>query len=206
MQTKNCEKCNKEFTKKWPYQIKKARFCSHKCANEVMWNNHEFTEEHKQKLQEGRKKFVYTQEIKEKMSQIKKEQFENGIEPWNKGKINVYSEEQLARMSEANKKKAQSGENHPNWKGGLSVIFVRKQRLRENGGSHTNGEWETLKAQYNHTCPCCKKKEPEIKLSQDHIIPLAKGGSDNIENIQPLCRSCNAKKHTTIIRYELTEK
>ncbi len=68
-------------------------------------------------------------------------------------------------------------------------------------GEHTWGEWQTLKIQYNYTCPSCGKHEPEIRLTQDHIIPLSRGGSDNIENIQPLCQSCNFRKHTKIIKY-----
>jgi 5-methylcytosine-specific restriction endonuclease McrA len=68
-------------------------------------------------------------------------------------------------------------------------------------GTHTFGEWELLKKQYGYSCVRCKKCEPEIKLTEDHIIPLSKGGSDYIENIQPLCGSCNSKKHTEIIKY-----
>ena len=73
-------------------------------------------------------------------------------------------------------------------------------------GSHTFGEWEHLKKQYGYICPMCGKNEPEIKLTEDHIIPLSKGGSDNIENIQPLCVSCNTKKYTKIIKYYPIDK
>jgi len=83
------------------------------------------------------------------------------------------------------------------------AVLQKRRRARKLGaeGSHTSGEWETLKAQYNWTCPFCRRSEPKIKLTEDHIIPLSRGGSDNIENIQPLCRSCNARKFTKIIKY-----
>ncbi len=82
----------------------------------------------------------------------------------------------------------------------------REKKLRRKNaiGFHSFWEWETLKAQYNWTCPCCGKSEPTIKLTVDHIIPLSKGGSNNIENIQPLCGSCNSRKNNKqIIKYEL---
>ena len=139
---------------------------------------------------------------------------------WNKGKKGIYSEETLNKMrkpkSEAHKQKLKethwdtNGSNNPAWKGGVSKkegyqawkCRRRLYRLRGASGSHSLGEWETLKAQYNWTCPCCSKREPTIKLTVDHIISLFNGGSDNIENIQPLCRSCNSKKNTKTIKYE----
>lgn len=86
---------------------------------------------------------------------------------------------------------------------GKVLESTRKRRNIKRGttGSHTFGEWELLKIQYGFTCPCCNKSEPNIKLTEDHIVPLSKGGSDYIENIQPLCGHCNFVKHTKIFFY-----
>lgn len=108
--------------------------------------------------------------------------------------------------------KIRGGENHPNWKGGISKTkewravqdkLKRDKRRRNAIGVYTFEEWEELRKKYNYTCPCCGKKEPKIKLTVDHIIPLIKKGLNKISNIQPLCRTCNNKKYTKIIKYEI---
>jgi hypothetical protein len=109
-----------------------------------------------------------------------------------------------ARVGASKRMKKLVGDKHPNWKGGYErkLWHNRQRRIKKvgNGGSHTFWEWDTLKAQYNWTCFDCKRKEPQIKLTEDHIIPLSLGGSDNIENIRPLCRSCNSKKGNRILK------
>lgn len=67
-----------------------------------------------------------------------------------------------------------------------------KNKRRMVVGWHTEGEWEKLKIQYGNQCPSCNNEN--VIFTKDHIIPITKGGSDYIENIQPLCRSCNARK------------
>lgn len=45
-----------------------------------------------------------------------------------------------------------------------------------------------------HQCQKCGKQKLETQLSIDHIIPLAKNGSNDISNLQTLCLNCNQKK------------
>lgn len=46
-----------------------------------------------------------------------------------------------------------------------------------------------------HCCICGKELIQET-TTIDHIVPVKKGGTNDIDNLQPLCRSCNCKKHT----------
>ncbi|HEX9838706.1 MAG TPA: HNH endonuclease [Anaerolineales bacterium] len=77
----------------------------------------------------------------------------------------------------------------------------RRARKLEAEGSHTDEEWQELKAFYNYKCLGCGKQEPDIKLTRDHVIPLTQGGTDAINNIQPLCALCNSKKNHKHIDY-----
>jgi 5-methylcytosine-specific restriction endonuclease McrA len=77
----------------------------------------------------------------------------------------------------------------------------RRAYKKQVEGSYKLEEWIELKARYRYMCLCCGRSEPEIKLEADHVIPLSKGGFNNIDNIQPLCRSCNSHKHNKIIDY-----
>jgi hypothetical protein len=82
----------------------------------------------------------------------------------------------------------------------VKAAYLRyKEQKKANGGSHTAKEWRKLVAYFEHKCVCCRQKPK--KLEKDHVKPVSMGGSNSIENIQPLCRSCNCKKRDNYIDY-----
>lgn len=77
----------------------------------------------------------------------------------------------------------------------------RRARKYQQGGSYTEQQWVSLKHQYNCTCLRCGRSEPDIRLTADHVIPISRGGSSYIENIQPLCDDCNRWKNAKTIDF-----
>ena len=198
---KVCLKCKKDFNV-FPYEKTIRKYCSRRCGAGNSLKGKNLTAEHKKKLFAGRDKFVYTPEIRKKMSDLKK-----GKPTWNKNLKGIYSEETRKKMAS---NKGRYGKDSHNWKGGISktseYYVIRQQKRKalklKNGGIFTIDEWEDLKAKFKNMCLGCKKSEPEVKLTIDHIIPVSKGGRNEVSNIQPLCRSCNASKYTKIIKFE----
>lgn len=44
------------------------------------------------------------------------------------------------------------------------------------------------------TCQYCNAKPPKVPLEIDHIIPVSKGGKNNIDNLLTACFDCNRGK------------
>jgi len=58
--------------------------------------------------------------------------------------------------------------------------------------------WEnTFGKEYKGLCPCCEKNTIDVNTRHiSHKKAIANGGSDNIENLIPLCSSCNLSMGT----------
>lgn len=74
--------------------------------------------------------------------------------------------------------------------------WARRRYVRKKGaeGSHTDEQFWELCLRYGWKCAYCGRKLTKETVTRDHIIPLSRGGSDNIENIAPSCLACNAGK------------
>ena len=65
-------------------------------------------------------------------------------------------------------------------------------------GNFTRREFKELCESYGGICLRCRKRR---RLQRDHVIPLKAGGTNTIDNIQPLCSRCNSVKGATIKDY-----
>jgi 5-methylcytosine-specific restriction endonuclease McrA len=82
----------------------------------------------------------------------------------------------------------------------LAAAHRRRARKTKAGGSYTPAQFKALCDAYGNVCLCCGAG---VKLTADHVIPIAKGGSSDISNIQPLCLPCNSHKSTATTDYRV---
>lgn len=71
---------------------------------------------------------------------------------------------------------------------------TRRARKKGAAGSHTAEQLLQLLERQRFKCAGCTTSVKD-KRHIDHIMPLARGGSNDIRNLQWLCPVCNNKKH-----------
>lgn len=191
-----CKNCGKEYS----VAVSQAgdTYCSRECATEYM---------HKIGRWEGERELVCSEcgeTFTRYSGNIKKETKNNYCSQkcyWQSLRI---SEEK--RRENQRRYTRQYRKENPEW----YRAQKNKRRARKNGigGTFTAKEWENLLKENDYRCAMCSEKSDSLTV--DHIIPVSKWNDwkerhpdidyegNDIENIQPLCVSCNSSKHNKI--------
>ena len=63
----------------------------------------------------------------------------------------------------------------------------------------TKTEREQIYAKCGGHCAYCGCELPYDKMQIDHVISVEHGGTDDMDNLLPACRSCNHYKHCSTL-------
>lgn len=133
---------------------------------------------------------VYAQENRDKILEKHKEYWHTRVDK------EAYNEAKSERRKDRYKHDLEFKEKR--LQDGRHSSKIRRYRTRGAGGSHTRKEWLDLCQRHNNTCLCCGERG---ELTRDHILPISRGGNNDISNIQPLCLGCNLRKNNKHIDY-----
>ena len=102
---------------------------------------------------------------------------------------------QSANIDKVKEYKRKHRKTNPN----LSREIWQRRRARLLGVTYyvlDKHAWEFVCAMWENKCVYCTRV---TKLTQDHIIPLSKGGWHDLDNLVPACARCNSVKGATIL-------
>lgn len=142
----------------------------------------EYRTEHKDKVKEGNKE--YRMIHKEKIATYKKQYCE-----LHKEEIKEYRNAHKDERREYSRQYAKEHLEQINIK-----VQKRNARVRNLEYSFSLQDWNDCKDYFNLECAYCGKQLKN--LSQDHVVPVTKGGTYTKNNIVPACRSCNSSKNS----------
>lgn len=83
-----------------------------------------------------------------------------------------------------------------------SLIGKPKRRVLQRGigiYDFTPDQWQQTLEDYGYHCAYCGGSDDN--LTQDHVIPISKGGNHTASNIVPACKSCNSKKKDSVGKF-----
>ncbi len=96
---------------------------------------------------------------------------------------------------EINARRRQYRKEHPEIVSGIDRAHKHKRKAQKRavGGSYTAQQIQEQLKRQKSRCYYCKAKLETWHA--DHIVPLARGGSNDISNIVIACPACNMHKH-----------
>ena len=188
-----CEQCGKYV--KCPMSHNMGRFCSRKCLYQWRRENKRITKPCG---------VCGTSVTKSKSKAESRHSFFCSHECYSES-LRIPPEE---RRKNANAYTRKYRKEHNGWY--RNIKHKRRAMKKDLGGSFTGEEWNNLLEENNYSCKICGS---EKKITVDHIIPLVKWAEwckdnpvsykwNDIENIQPLCLSCNSRKIDKIEYFE----
>ena len=71
---------------------------------------------------------------------------------------------------------------------------ARRRRARLAGAlvTLTKAQWDAVLTLRGNRCVYCGRAG--VRLTQDHVVPLSRGGAHTAENVVPACKPCNSSK------------
>lgn len=120
--------------------------------------------------------------------------FQNGNEPWNKGKSGYklnFTEEGYKKKLEVCRKNVKKGKESHFWRGGITDE-------RSSIGAWTRANAKHVHKKYNYTCQKCGKSSG--KLHAHHIIPVAQdiNKAKDFDNLITVCKKCHKEIHSSL--------
>lgn len=179
----SCKQCHKTRAKRW-----RAKHAKADAAYNKQWKKEHATEEHTRQTQ-------WRGGHKEQLRTAARHYYAEHAE-----ERKAYSSNYVATNHAKVCERARTAyANHPEIH--KARWHQRKALLLGNGGTaFTAHQWLELVVFYGAVCLRCTKHKP---LTADHVIPLSRGGTNAIENIQPLCLACNCSKGVRDTDYRL---
>ena len=176
-----CERLRlKEHYKKNPDK-KKEYWNSHSEHIKLQRHQHylENTEQHKKRTK------VYYENNKERARELSKQWKKD-----NPNKLIASSHRHYEKVKEHHKiitkrwKQEHKEERNISWQ-------ARRSKKLSLECSLTSDQWNLAKLHFGNSCCYCGR---ELKLTQDHFVPLSNGGEYSFKNIVPSCQTCNSSK------------
>lgn len=146
-------------------------------------------------------------EYKRRWYEANLEQHHESAKRWQKEHPEYYRRK-VKEWREANLDRAKEINRRSRLKNINRVLFsnrIRRARKFGAAGSHTFQEIQLVYQYQQGKCFHCGI-EFNGKYTEDHVIPLVRGGTDYIENIVLMCRSCNSRKGTRLLHEWHPEK